>query len=375
MNLRGRELKWRKVEFKNDISGGNVFLGHEATQSLAYAVCFLRSETERPNLHLLNNHLQAALIYLNGKRIYQSDKIFNTRTEIFNPIVVNLHSGINVMVIKAMNETYGWGKPSIWFADASGNVIQDLKVVITPEPSELNEAERMSKSDILKERAKLSARKGRWTESAESLNQLLESNPGEFWNWVCLAPLLAQRGDLAGYSNRVELMLQRFKDTKNPIIAERIARVCLLAPGGEENMKIASQLAERAITLGKGHQREGLFQFTLGLAEYRHGRYAKACDWLQRSLEREGGYRVVSEALIYPVLAMAQFQLKKSDEARTALGEGKEAKIEAGKREWFGNPNPSAADWPELVIADLLLREAKELIEGPAKTQNENNAR
>ena len=68
------------------------------------------------------------------------------------------------------------------------------------------------------------------------------------------------------------------------------------------------------------------------------------------------------------VLAMSNYQLRQLDQARAALRRGLEiadtklAKLESGDL---------GQNWPDWILAHVLMREAKALIEGGAKTGDE----
>ena len=71
------------------------------------------------------------------------------------------------------------------------------------------------------------------------------------------------------------------------------------------------------------------------------------------------------------VLAMSQYQLHQTEEARAALARGLEMacaklpKLESGDL---------GRDWPNLIFSHALMREAKALIEGGSKTRDEAKA-
>jgi hypothetical protein len=70
--IRGRELKWREVALTNEVIDFNALLEHETTQSLAYAVCYLRSEAVQHGLQMLVGSRDEAKVYLNGKQVYRN---------------------------------------------------------------------------------------------------------------------------------------------------------------------------------------------------------------------------------------------------------------------------------------------------------------
>jgi len=125
------ELKWREVALTNEVIDFNALLGHETTQSVAYAVCYLRSEAERRRLQMLVGSSDEAKIYLNGKQVYTnaSPRPFYAEQDKVPDIALN--AGLNVLVFKVVNEAADW-QGSIRFTDAQGNPVQGIKMTLDP---------------------------------------------------------------------------------------------------------------------------------------------------------------------------------------------------------------------------------------------------
>ena len=70
-SIGGGELKWREVALEDYVIDFNAILGQETTQSVAYAVCYLRSEAEQRGLQMLVGSDDEAKVYLNGKQVYK----------------------------------------------------------------------------------------------------------------------------------------------------------------------------------------------------------------------------------------------------------------------------------------------------------------
>jgi hypothetical protein len=135
-----------------------------------------------------------------------------------------------------------------------------------------------------------------------------------------------------------------------------------------------SRLAETGVSLYKGDWELLFFQSCKALAEYRQGRFASAAQWALKALSQpehatglemlDDSWRVGAQML----LAMSNHQLRRPDEARAALSSGlkladaKLPRLESGDLGRF---------WPDLVRADVLMREAKALIERNAKADDE----
>ncbi|HVJ79468.1 MAG TPA: hypothetical protein VNC50_00250, partial [Planctomycetia bacterium] len=66
------------------------------------------------------------------------------------------------------------------------------------------------------------------------------------------------------------------KDTSDPVVAERAAKIMCIKPSGAKRQVAARELAQRAVDLGRGNRYTPYFMLTLGLAEYRGGRLREA---------------------------------------------------------------------------------------------------
>jgi len=126
------ELKWKEVALEDYMIDFNVVLGRETTQSVAYAVCYIRSEADQPALQMLVGSEAVAKAYLNGKPVYNHPFVrgyFADQDAIPNIV---LNAGLNVLVFKVVNETGPW-QGSIRFTDPQGNPVKGIKVTLDPE--------------------------------------------------------------------------------------------------------------------------------------------------------------------------------------------------------------------------------------------------
>ena len=172
-----------------------------------------------------------------------------------------------------------------------------------------------------------------------------------------LAPLLLEIGDVNGYRVHRERMLQRFSGTNDPRIAERTVKDSLLIPANPAELETIARMSETALAAGSTHKLWPYFTFAKALLEYRRGNFAEATNWLEKTLAMRGDVYRKLEATA--VLAMAQHQLKQTEEARaaleaaTAMAEGELPRL-PGKKD-LGDR------WNDWIIAHLLLREAAAL--------------
>jgi hypothetical protein len=132
-------LKWQEVALEDYMIDFNVILGRLTNpRSVAYAVCYIRSEAEQRGLQMLVGSNDQSKVYLNGKQIhkYPFPRGFVADQDRVQSIVLN--AGLNVLVFKVVNEIGGW-EGSIRFTDAQGNPVKGIKVTLDPEAKEKTE--------------------------------------------------------------------------------------------------------------------------------------------------------------------------------------------------------------------------------------------
>jgi tetratricopeptide (TPR) repeat protein len=129
-------------------------------------------------------------------------------------------------------------------------------------------------------------------------------------------------------------------------------------------------LADQAVSLGKDTVWVHYFQLVKGLAEYRAEYFSSAVEWVGKSIDQS---RNVGGSLpdwnrdgaAYSLLAMAQHQLKRPDEARAAFAKALE--IVNTKMQKLENGTLDD-DWVDWLVAHILLREAQAVIQGLPRT-------
>jgi eukaryotic-like serine/threonine-protein kinase len=201
-----------------------------------------------------------------------------------------------------------------------------------------------------------------WERARTNLAQAIEVGPREQKPYDELGPLLVHTGDLAGYERVRNQVLQQFGRTNDPNVAERALKECLMLPPPPADLVTLSKLAEVAGAAGPDTADWPFFQFAKGLAEYRLGHFASAVEWVQAALksDRNSGYLNTDACAI---LAMGQYQLKQTAEARASLAKG--IKTANDHLPQFGS-HSLGPDWKDVIIARVLLSEARELIEKKA---------
>lgn len=209
---------------------------------------------------------------------------------------------------------------------------------------------------LLSSRIDLRGRQGRWPEAAADAALLVKHQPSEHYWYHLLAPLLVCTSDHPAYERLCRTLMTGFTNTLNPYVADRVARDCLLATNSQVNLSLADQLADLALSRGKGERAYPLFQVTKALAEYRQGHFAESITWAAKG--RAAG-DIHTQANACAVLAMAYWRLGHADEARANLAEGDAAAPRIVSRSNAQNPG---ADWMTWLFARVSLDEATALI-------------
>ncbi len=175
----------------------------------------------------------------------------------------------------------------------------------------------------------------------------LVNKPLDHDAWYGYAELSLFLGHEEEYRQNCRTLLERFGNTTDPAIAERVARACLLLPANGEYLDRAAALADRAVSVGQDHGYYAYFLAAKALAEYRRGHFQKAIEWAGKAGQRDAWMPVARL-----VLAMAQQQLGKTSEARESLATAVKSFDWEEVRE----------DLPDPWIAHILRRETEGLI-------------
>ncbi|HVI85973.1 MAG TPA: protein kinase, partial [bacterium] len=197
------------------------------------------------------------------------------------------------------------------------------------------------------------ARMGRWPLAIKHYSRSVADDPTNHLAYDCLATLLVWTGDLEGYQRLRQRILRRFGATTDPTVAEAMTRACLLVPPAPADLpaivKIASANPARETASGSDLSST----LVAGLQEYRLGHFAAAAQLLQPVAAQESDAAHAVQAAM--VLAMAQQQLQRTNDARASLARGLKLAGDNG-------PNPGSPDWNERLTAQILMREAKSTV-------------
>jgi WD40 repeat protein/serine/threonine protein kinase len=127
----GATLNWEQGTLQDYVIDFNEILGREMPHSVAYAVCYVLSDSERRGLQILLGSDDESKVYLNGKEIYKCSSPRSFIVEQDTVPNVTLKAGLNTLVFKVVNETKDW-KGSLRLTDSSGNPVTGIRVTLNP---------------------------------------------------------------------------------------------------------------------------------------------------------------------------------------------------------------------------------------------------
>jgi serine/threonine protein kinase len=209
------------------------------------------------------------------------------------------------------------------------------------------------------------ARQERWSEAATNAALAVEYQPGIPDYYHLLAPLLVITHNQPAYEHLCQNIIATFADTKNPYVADRMAKDCLLLPDSGVNFQQVDKLVDTALAAGSGDPSMPFFQTCKALSEYRLGHFAEAIKWGEKPLDSAPIY---AQAHACAVLAMAHWQLGQKNEARTMLAKGGDL----APRNMPSSIDENSEDaWLAWLFARISLDEAAALIQ-PKSTIDDN---
>jgi serine/threonine protein kinase len=221
-----------------------------------------------------------------------------------------------------------------------------------------------SSADLLALRLDLEARRGQWQEAAADAVLAMEHDPLHNSRFPILAALLVKTHDRPAYKQFRQRLLATFANTTNCYVADHVAKACLFLPPSEADLPVIGDLAGATVRQGTGDSGAmPFFQVCQALSEYRQGHFAEAVQWAQKSVESP---RIDAHGHAYAVLAMANWQLGKQDDARAMLAKGDTLAPRMMPIRIAEDPTTAWLAW---LYARIQLDEATALIESPAAAQ------
>jgi hypothetical protein len=131
--LGAKELKWAKVSTPAFYIDFKELHPSQGEHVVGWAVAYVVAPSEKTGLTLKMNSNDQGKAYLNGKEVV---KFTDTRTlekeSEDSAANVTLKKGVNVVVLKVVNEENNW-QGSIRFVDKAGKPVTDLKIETKPQ--------------------------------------------------------------------------------------------------------------------------------------------------------------------------------------------------------------------------------------------------
>jgi len=188
---------------------------------------------------------------------------------------------------------------------------------------------------------------------------------------------LLQEGDLERYTRFQKTAVQQFGKTTDPIVAERLVKVCLLVAADDTTLGMLASPARFAVSSMDRTNAVDDWMIpwrcvSLALWEYRNGHWRESVAYSRRCLA-SGPSNASRTASARILLAMALSRLNEKEAAQQELTNGMallEAKFKSGLD--LGNGNDGF--WYDWILAKVLAREASAVLAGqqvlvPASTQ------
>jgi hypothetical protein len=127
-----KELEWKKLVAKDYFIDFKDLSGTSTENVAGWAVAYIVADQEMKGLTLKMNSNDQGKVYLNGKELAKFTETRALEKEQEDAVKdVTLKKGVNVLVLKVINEINDWSG-SVRFLDASGKPVTNVRVQSTP---------------------------------------------------------------------------------------------------------------------------------------------------------------------------------------------------------------------------------------------------
>jgi hypothetical protein len=128
----GKELAWEKVAAKDFYIDFKELYPAQSEQVVAWAVAYVVVAAEKTGLTLRMNSNDQGKAFLNGKEVVKfTDARTLEKADENSAEGVTLKKGVNVVVLKVVNEENNW-QGSLRFVDQAGKPVTDFKIETKP---------------------------------------------------------------------------------------------------------------------------------------------------------------------------------------------------------------------------------------------------
>lgn len=127
-----KELTWKKVAAPQFYIDFKELHPSTSEYVVGWAVAYVVSPDEKSGLTLRMNSNDQGKVYLNGKELVRFADTRTLEKDAEDTAAnVTLKKGVNVVVLKVVNEENNW-QGSVRFTDAAGKPVTDLKIQTAP---------------------------------------------------------------------------------------------------------------------------------------------------------------------------------------------------------------------------------------------------
>jgi len=127
----GKELEWKECHAKDQVLNFNDVLGQQTENSVGYAVAYIVAGADCDDITLKLGSDDQVKVYLNGKPIHSNDEARPFELDEDSVAGLSLKKGLNVLVVKVVNEEEDW-ELSAKFFDKDGKPVAGLKATTKP---------------------------------------------------------------------------------------------------------------------------------------------------------------------------------------------------------------------------------------------------
>src|SRR5262249_29964431 len=148
-------------------------------------------------------------------------------------------------------------------------LVDEAQKIIDSLPSKTIRTDPARASRVLNSLGEAHVRSQQWQAAISNFQILIELEPSNHLVFHGLSPLLVQTGDVRAYRQLCQTALARFAGTRDPSVADRMAKDCLILPDAGVDLTAIDEWADTATTSHRAGVAMMYFQCTKGLAEYR----------------------------------------------------------------------------------------------------------
>ncbi len=303
--------------------------------------------------HQQNRPLDALEYFTRAVHLNPAEPLFHTRLGFALHVEARQDEAIAAFdeAIKLAPNTF-WARfyrcRALIFEGRFSEALEDCKAALQAAPQYADGKTKVSGNWDLKEILySLYLRSNRGQELLSLWRKQLDARPLDHDKWFGYAELCLFVGDIKEYERHRDELLALFGDTKDPQIAERVGRACLLRPWTADKEQRATGLIDLALAAppAQSGSLRPFFLFAKGLAAYRGNNLPTAIQLMQGPAEK----------VLHPspllVAAMARHRSGQKQEALRLLAEA------VLSSPW----SPGASD-VDAWISHVLRREAETMI-------------